>query len=161
MLIAIFIFAAVLLILVLTLRRQKRRAGISGWVKDQDLDGGGKRLYYSPEINIVCKPDIIEGKKVTEHKSADVIGYPPPYDILQLAAQILAVGADSGDLQYPESTFVFTREHPEIQDAFSKLKKITWKMEEHLRENKPPEATPTLGRCRVCEFRNECGEAAR
>lgn len=147
--------------LIIALRRQRKKAGIRGWVVAQDLHGMGHRVYRDPKTGIVCKPDVVERKRIIEYKSAVAGSRARPSDVLQVAAQLMATGAAEAELRYhPDRKFFFRRDSREIQDAMKSVADIVDKMKRHLRSRTAPRATPSPGRCRACRFGAECPESA-
>jgi hypothetical protein len=41
----VYVVAVIVVLMYMLLKRQKKQAGVKGWVLDQDLDGKGKRIY--------------------------------------------------------------------------------------------------------------------
>ncbi len=158
---AVFLITAIILIaLMAALRRKRRQAGIRGWVKAQDLHGMGRRVFQDPKTGIICKPDVVERKRIIEYKSAFAGSRARPQDLLLIAAQLMATGAAESELRYANRRFTFTRESREIQGAMKFVAEIVDKMKSHLRNRTAPKATPSPGRCRACRFGAECPESA-
>jgi hypothetical protein len=144
------------------LRKQQKQAGIRGWVRDQDLDGNGKRLYRDKQIGVVCKPDVVERNRVIEYKSATVDKQPRWVDILQLALQMKATGSQQAELRYAQNKrFSFDQNSREIRSAMKNAVNIVKKMKWHLLAGIAPKATPSQKRCAMCTFRVECTEAVQ
>ena len=144
------------------LKKQREQAGVSGWIKDQDLDGKGRKLYRDRETGVVCKPDIVESNKVIEVKSASVGNKPRWVDILQLALQMKATGSKRGALWYDQGKkFDFTNEHRKIRSATKIAHTIVQRMRWHLKTKTPPKATPTANRCRSCKYGGGCSKSMR
>lgn len=147
-----------------TLKKQQEQAGIRGWVKDQDLDGRGKKIYRDQHTGVVCKPDVVEEEnRVIEFKSNTVNeGRPRSVDVLQLALQMKITGAREGQLRYANNKcFNFLLDSLDIQNALIKIEAVVKAMKESLRQGTAPRATPTKRRCAVCTFGKECSEAIR
>lgn len=157
----LFIVALILLFWGNLIKRRKQ-AGIQGWIKDQDLDGRGRRLYKDQRTGVVCKPDVVERHRVIEYKSAIVDKKPRWVDMLQLALQIKSTGSESGELRYGQNkSFSFKRNSKEIRSAMNKAVGIVKRMRWHLMIGVAPKGTPTRKRCAVCVFSRECLEAAK
>jgi len=144
------------------LKKQRKQAGIRRWVKDQDLDGRGKRLYHDKQTGVVCKPDVVERNKVIEYKSATVDKKARWVDILQLALQMKATGSKEAELRYDgNKSFSFDQNSREMKSAIRNAASIVNKMKGHLLAGIAPKATPTLKRCAACTFQNVCRESVQ
>ncbi len=100
------------------LQRKRVKAGVTGWVKDQDLDGRGKQYYVNTNVGIGCKPDVLQNKRVTEFKSSSPEYKPYPSDILQLTAEMIATGALEGELRYANGkSFIFSVNDSAIKNS--------------------------------------------
>jgi hypothetical protein len=144
------------------LKKQRQQAGIKGWVKDQDLDGKGKRIYRDKQTGVTCKPDVVESNRVIEYKSAVVDTKPKWVDLLQLALQMKATGAKEAELRYDKNKkFSFNKDSGEIRAAMKKAENIVGKMRWHLLSRIAPNGTPTRNRCSACTFQRECTDAIR
>ena len=143
------------------LKKQRKQAGIGSWVRDQDLDGRGKRVYRDKQTGVACKPDVVERNKVIEYKSATV-EKARWVDILQLALQMKATGSKEAELRYDgNKSFSFDHHSREIKSAMRHSASIVNRMKGHLLTGIAPKATPTQKRCAVCTFQNVCTEAVR
>lgn len=143
------------------LSAKKKEAGINGKVRDHDLDGKG-HVYHNEETGISAKPDVVinlaeRRKKVIEVKKA-VCKTKKPYkaDVIQIAAEMEAVGTRDGEIRYSNKTFVVNL----TQELKKELHTIKSDMEKSKLEGLPPEGTPTKKKCGVCDFRAECTDVA-
>lgn len=134
---------------------QREKAGVSGWVTYQDLDGKGK-IYRNNATGISCKPDVISGGKIIEHKSGSGARGPHAGDILQVGATMLATGIKESELQYANKAYA-VKATPEL---INKVTEIRNRMRHFLGNKVAPKGTPTSKRCSVCEFGMECPESA-
>ncbi len=142
------------------LKKQWQQAGAQGWVVRQDLDGMGNQVYKDKKNGIVCKPDVVERRRIIEYKSAVTGSRARPGDILQLASQMMSTGAMEAELRYhPDRRFVFRKDSPEIRSAMNTVVQTLNRMRKHLRSKNMPKGTPSPGRCRICQFRWECPES--
>jgi CRISPR/Cas system-associated exonuclease Cas4 (RecB family) len=143
-------------------QKRKRNAGITGWVKTQDLDGRSSRVYRDEKAGISCKPDVVMRNKVIEYKSAPSNGRPRWVDMLQVALQMKATGKRKAELRYGNNEkFSFQQDDPEMQAATRKALSIADRMRNHLRQGIAPKGTPSAARCAKCAFHNQCPEAIR
>ena len=142
------------------LRDQRRKAGIRGWVLDQDLDGKGQTVYRDARLGVSCKPDIVQRRRIIEYKSATVHGKARSGDILYVASQMLATGKDEAELRYANTKFVFARNSTQMQAAMHKVRSIIGEMRRHLSLSTAPKGTPTKNKCTKCVFKASCTEAA-
>lgn len=161
MLIMALFVVAVVLLLFAKLRKERKKAGIRGWVVDQDLDSRGNRVYRDSGLGISCKPDVVERNRIIEYKSAAVKGRARHGDILYVAAQMMATGKAEADLRYANRGFTLQRDSPEMRAAMHKVRSIMSRMRRALALHIIPRGTPTPGRCRVCTFSKECPDRAR
>ena len=150
------VFLLVLVILYLRLRIRRARAGVESWIEGHDLDGRGK-TYLNNLVGIKSRPDIVTRDMVVEVKSTTAGRNPYMGDVLQVAGEMAATGKDMAELRYANRSFLI-RNSPEIKGY---LYRVLGAMKYHLRYRIPPEGTPTPGKCRVCEFRMVCPEAAK
>ncbi len=161
LLVALIIFAILTALTFARLRKERRRAGIAGWIRDQDLDGRGRRYYINRQTDIGCKPDIRENDRIIEYKSASAGSHPYPSDVIQLAGEMIAAGMDGAELRYGnDRIFSFASMDPEMKKAVQKVHQIVGRMQFHLKHNIVPEGTPTSKRCARCSFGNECDQSA-
>ncbi len=143
------------------LSKEKGRAGITGWIKDQDLDGKGKFYYFNRRIGIGCKPDIRQNRRIIEYKSTSAGDRPYPADVMQAAGEMIATGMEEAELRYGNGRkFSFTLNSPEMGEAIKKVGQIVRRMRAHLEHNIVPEGNPTPKRCARCRFGNECDQSA-
>lgn len=156
MLIMALFAVAVVILLFTKLGSERRKAGIRGWVVDQDLDGKGSRVYRDSKLGISCKPDVVERNRIIEYKSAVVMGKARQGDILYVAAQMLATGKAEADLRYANRGFTLKRKSSEMQAAMRGVRSIMGRMRRALNFRVAPKGTPTPGKCRVCMFNKEC-----
>jgi CRISPR/Cas system-associated exonuclease Cas4 (RecB family) len=139
------------------LQRKRVKAGVTGWVKDQDLDGRGKQYYVNTNVGIGCKPDVLQNKCVTEFKSSSPEYKPYPSDILQLTAEMIATGALEGELRYANGkSFIFSVNDSAIKNASVKVINIVANMRKHLADKSFPAAEPAVKKCLTCAFKKEC-----
>ena len=157
----VFIIAAiVVLIMYGNLFRQKKRAGVRKWVKSQDLDGRGDRVYRNYQAGISAKPDVVEGRRVIEHKSAEVKNKARYSDILQVTAEMIATGLDEGELRYGNNRrFQFIKDSPMMRGMIRKVQGITSRMNWHLVMRISPKGTPTKNKCARCIAKTVCSDA--
>lgn len=138
---------------------RRRQAGIRGWVKSQDLDGRGNRVYRNYQSGISAKPDVVEGGRVIEEKSAEVKDKARRSDILQVAAEMVATGLEEAELRYGNNKrFQFHKNSLLIQETVKEVKKITERMNWHLRRHITPKGTPSRKKCAKCSFHGECSD---
>lgn len=160
-LLALIIIAILIALTFARLRKERGLAGITGWVRDQDLDGKGKRYYFNRRFGIGCKPDIRENGRIIEYKSAFAGSHPYPADVMQLAGEMVATGVENAELRYGNGReFSFTSDSPEIKEAIKKVQKIVGRMRTHLKRNVMPEGSPSLKRCARCSFGKECDQSS-
>ena len=155
---AIFV-AGIALVLWKILNKQRRQAGISGWVQTQDLDGKSKKVYRNKKNGISSKPDVVERNKVIEFKSATVNGRARWVDVMQLAMQMNTTGKKQGELRYANKWFNFRWEDSDIRFALRHSLAIAEKMRWHLWSRIAPPATPSEKRCAICRFGAECPDS--
>ena len=159
-----FIMALVAAIAVFIMYRKlvnkKKEAGVEGWVKSQDLDGRGGRVYRNHQARISARPDVVESNRVVEHKSAHVNHKARYPDVLQVTAEMIATGLDKAELRYGnDQTFKFQKDTPLIRSATRDVRRITERMYWHLKRGVSPKGTPTRNKCAKCNFRNNCSDA--
>jgi CRISPR/Cas system-associated exonuclease Cas4 (RecB family) len=143
------------------LKRQRRQAGIKGWVVDQDLDGKSKRIYRDEKTGISCKPDVVELDRIIEVKSAKVEGKARYSDILQVAAQLIATGRKKAELSYADGKrFIFDKGGKVMKHAMKRVDAISRQMRWHLMSRIAPKGTPTPNKCAVCMYKRECPDAS-
>jgi CRISPR/Cas system-associated exonuclease Cas4 (RecB family) len=158
------LFVAIITIMMLYGRLQSKRkaAGIQGWVKSQDLDGKGRRLYRDYQNGITAKPDVVEGNKVIEYKSAPIGDKARRTDILQLAAEMMATGARNAELRYGnDKRFGYTKQTPIIQSSMKRIVGISKQMDWHLLKRSAPRGNPRPGKCIKCAYRLICSDAVK
>lgn len=151
-----FILLAVFTIILgswIILLKRRSHAGISGWVKDSDLKGKGKK-YVDLATGVIAKPDVVLRGKVIEVKSYTAKHRPFKGDILQAAAEMNAVGAGKAEIHYPNKSFRI-KNSAQLRES---LMRVSQAMQEHLKRRQAPKGTPTTGKCRVCEFNGICPE---
>ena len=142
------------------LRQKRKKAGIKGWVRSQDLDGRGKKLYRDTRTGITAKPDIVLNDRVIEYKSAHAGNKARRSDILQLTAEMIAAEKEIGELRYGnKKNFEFRINSPKMRSIRSNVERISRLMEQHLRNRTPPKATPTRNKCAKCDYRRECSKS--
>jgi CRISPR/Cas system-associated exonuclease Cas4 (RecB family) len=160
LLLTLIIIAILIALTSCRLSKERGRAGITGWIRDQDLDGRGGKYHYNDELGIGCKPDIEQKGKIIEYKSASAGDKTMPGDILQVAAEIMVTGANEAELRYGNHrVFMFTKNSPEIKEAMARVIDTLQKMKAHLSTKTPPSAAPTLRKCAVCHFSKRCPES--
>ncbi len=135
------------------LLKRRSHVGISGWVKDSDLKGKGKK-YVDLATGMVAKPDVVLKGKVIEVKSYTARHRPFKGDILQAAAEMKVVGAGKAEIHYPNQRFL-VKNTTQLRDS---LMRVYQAMQEHLERSMAPKGTPTTRKCRVCEFNADCPE---
>ena len=159
MLILAFVTVIVIILISLRLRSQRRRAGVRGWVVDQDLDGKGNKVYRDDKLGLSCKPDVVERSRIIEYKSAVVQGKARPGDVLTVAAQMLATGKEAAELRYANKGFTYQRSSSEMQKSMQKVQSIMGQMRRALMLRIAPKGTPTPNKCSKCDFRSGCPDA--
>jgi CRISPR/Cas system-associated exonuclease Cas4 (RecB family) len=143
------------------LSKERGSVGIAGWIRDQDLDGHGRRYYFNRRFGIGCKPDIKESRRIIEYKSASAGSSPYPADLMQLAGEMIATGVDEAELRYGNGrTYPFDSNSPEMKEAMQNVQQIVGQMQFHLKHNIMPKGTPTPKRCARCSFGKECDQSA-
>ena len=145
------------------LKQQRKSANIQGWVKDQDLDGGGAHTYLNQELGLMAKPDVLqatpEGKiRVTELKSSRCYGDKPFYpDLLQMTAEMMATGAEEAELRYGNGkTFMYSINDAVIKESSQDVLKALKSMRQDLQEKRRPKGTPAAKKCACCAVRAGC-----
>jgi hypothetical protein len=160
-LLALIIIAILIALTFARLRKERERAGIAGWVRDQDLDGKGRRFYFNNRIGIGCKPDVRENRRIIEYKSSFASSHPYPADVMQLAGEMIATGVEDAELRYGNGRkFSFMWDGLEVKRAIQKVQQIIGRMQFHLKHNIVPEGTPTPRRCAGCSFGKACDQSA-
>jgi CRISPR/Cas system-associated exonuclease Cas4 (RecB family) len=145
-----------------TYRNRKRTAGITGWVKTQDLDGLSRTVYRDQKSGISCKPDVVEKTRVIEYKSSPGHGRARWVDMLQVALQMRATGKNEGELRYGNNeSYKLHKNDPAMRAASNRALKIVQQMQNHLRMRRAPKSTPSAKRCAGCVFLDQCPEAIR
>ena len=140
--------------------KQKKRAGVRGWVKSQDLDGSAGKVYRNYQAGISARPDVVESGRVIEHKSAEVKNKARYSDILQVTAEMIATGLDEGELRYSNNKrFEFNKKSQKTQRFVKEVKGIADRMKWHLLMRISPKGTPAKNKCAKCIVRNECSDA--
>ncbi len=161
LLLTLIIVAILIALTSAQLTKERGRAGIAGWIKDQDLDGKGKYYYFDRRAGIGCKPDIRESRRIIEYKSASAGDRPYPADVMQAAGEMIATGAEEAELRYGNGrSFSFPLKSPEMKKAVQKVHQIASRMQFYLKHNVMPEGNPTPKRCARCSFGNECDQSA-
>jgi CRISPR/Cas system-associated exonuclease Cas4 (RecB family) len=159
----IVVLVAVIIAIVMycNLKKKKKKAEIRGWVKSQDLHGKGERVYRNHQAGISAKPDVVEGNRVIEYKSAEAKNKAYRSDVLQVAAEMRATGLKEAELRFAKGKkFAFKKQSQEIQSAMKQVDWIARKMRWHLASRTMPRGTLTPNKCAKCIFRNECSQAA-
>lgn len=141
------------------LERQRKQAGITGWVQTQDLDGKSRKVYRDKNAGISSKPDVVERDKVIEYKSSTVETRARWVDMLQLAMEMDTTGKRLGELRYKNKRFLFKWEDSEMRIALRHALAIAEKMRFHLWSRIAPAATPSDRRCAICKFGAECPDS--
>lgn len=156
----VLVAAIAVFIMYRKLVNKKKEAGVQGWVKSQDLDGRGERVYRNHQARISARPDVVESNRVVEHKSAHVQHKARYSDVLQVTAEMIATGLDKAELRYGnDQTFQFRRDTPLIRGATRDVRRISGLMNWHLKRRTPPKGTPTRNKCSKCSFKNNCSDA--
>ncbi len=159
MLILVLVAVAAIFLAYAKLRKQRKKAGIRGWVVDQDLDGKGSTIYSDNKLGLSCKPDVVERNRFIEHKSSSVHRKARYGDILYVASQMLATGKKEAELRYANAKFSLSGNSALMQAAMHEVKSIMGQMRLHLLQGRAPKATPTRNKCAKCMFKAECSEA--
>lgn len=155
---AIFALSAVYMFV--RIIRARRKAGVRGMVRSQDLDGKGNRVYLNHKAGISAKPDVVEGGRVIEYKSAHVNHKPRRSDLHQVAAEMIAADMPEAELRYGNGRrFRLTKNHLETRKLKKEVIQNGESMRWHLSIGKAPKATPTRGKCSKCPTRRECSDA--
>ncbi len=162
----IFILMAIAIIVIRLfygkLRKQKQAVGLEGWVRTQDLDGRSNKIYRNYKAGISAKPDIVEGNKVTEYKSATIGDRARRSDIIQLTAEMMATKAKKGELRYGnDRRFQFTEDTPIIKSSMKRIAWISEQMKWHLRTRSAPPGTARPGKCAKCIYRKDCSSTKK
>lgn len=154
MLVVVLIAVAVIILIYAKLGKQRRKAGIRGWVIDQDLDGKGSRVYRDQKLGVSCKPDVVERNRLIEYKSATVHGKARYGDILHVAAQMIATGKNEAELRYANRKFVLSRYSGQMQSAMHQVCSISAQMRRHLSMGIAPKRTASVTRSSLCGRQN-------
>jgi len=155
------VFAVLMTISYIRLSLKKKKAGISGQIRDSDLDGKGQ-VYHNEKSGISAKPDVVidlaeRRKKVVEVKNT-ICRARQPYkaDVIQIAAEMEATGAWEGEIHYRNKMFIVNLSEKLKQE----LRAIQAEMEKSNFFGIPPKGTPTKKKCEACDFNEECLDAA-
>ncbi len=149
---ALVLIATVIVILMLRLREQRKKAKINRWVVSQDLDGKSNRIYRDTKNKISSKPDVAYAGKVVEFKNRDAGKTAWHADQLQVVVQMMTRGAKEGELRYKNGKmFFFHRDDPETKKLMAEAARIINEMKWRLSARSMPKATPTPDHCRVCK----------
>lgn len=158
-----YILAALVAVVIIglwaALRKQRKLAGIAGWVQSQDLDGRGKRVYRDRKTGISSKPDVVERDRVIEYKSASVDQQARWPDMMQLAMEMHTASKPRAELRYANKRFAFKRDDRQMKAALREALGIAGRMRRHLLAGTAPAARPDPRRCGSCLFSTECAEA--
>jgi len=160
----IVVLFAVIMVMVMykQLANRRQQAGIRGWVKSQDLDGKGSRVYRDRRTGISAKPDVVESGRVIEFKSAAVEHKPRRSDVMQVAAEMIATGQSEGELRYGNNKrFRFQKSEAGTKSVMKDVVRIAELMRWHLLKGKAPKAMPARRKCAKCAFLNDCPDAVR
>lgn len=151
-LILLAVFTIILWSWILLLKRRSQ-AGISGWIMDSDLKGEGEKCF-DRTTGVLAKPDVVLRDKVIEVKSYPALNSPFKGDILQVAAEMNAVGAGKAEIHYSNRKFQVNN----TTQLIDSLMRVYQAMQEHLERSIAPKGTPTTRKCLVCEFKAVCPE---
>jgi len=155
---ALFALSAVYMFM--RILRARKKAGVRGMVRSQDLDGKGSRVYRNHKVGISAKPDVVEGGRVIEYKSAHVNHKPRRSDLHQVAAEMIAADMPEAELRYGnDKRFRLTKHNPETRKLKKEVIQNSEHMRRHLSSGKAPKGTPTRGKCSKCPTRRECSDA--
>ncbi len=141
------------------LQKQRKQAGITGWVLSQDLDGRSKKVYRDKKARISSKPDVVTADRVIEFKSCAVDSKARWVDIMQLAMQMKTAGKKLGELRYSNKRFIFKWDDMNIRFALRHALAIAEKMRWHLWSRIVPPANPSERKCAICKFGAECPDS--
>jgi hypothetical protein len=155
----LLIICALIIILMVKLRKERNEANTGGWILDQDLDGKGKLIYRNKQLGISCKPDVLERNRIIEDKSATVGDAPRYGDVLQVAAQILATGKRQSQLRYSNKTFDLPRDSAIMQSAMKRVRDLAPLMRRHLNSRIVPRGNAGVKKCMKCQFRTSCPDS--
>jgi CRISPR/Cas system-associated exonuclease Cas4 (RecB family) len=162
-----FILLTALIVIVVmffyrSLQKKRKTVGVQGWVKSQDLDGKGRRVYRDYQNGISAKPDIVEANKVIEYKSASIGDKARRGDILQITAQMMAAGKKKAELRYGnDKRFEFTDNTRIVQSSVKRIAWISERMKWHLMKRYAPRGNPRPGKCVKCAYRTVCPDAVK
>src|SRR3990172_1859461 len=126
-----FILLAVFTIILgswIILLKRRSHADISGWVKDSDLKGKGKK-YVNLATGVVAKADVVLRGKVIEVKSYPALNSPFKSDMLQAAAEMSAAGVGQAEIHYPNKSFRI-KNSAQLRES---LMRVSQTMQEHLK----------------------------
>ena len=159
----ILAFVAILItLMIIKINSAKKKAGIRSWVKSQDLDGHGTRVYLNFETGISAKPDVVERTRVIEYKSAAAGDKPRWSDLLQVTAEMIATGRKEGELRYGNNKrFQLQRDSAKIRHLTREVLRIAERMRWHLLSHIPPKGTPTMNKCANCTYKDDCSDAKK
>ena len=158
---ALVLVIAVIGILMLRLKKQRKKSNINSWLVSQDLDGKSKRIYRDKKNKISSKPDVVLAGKVVEFKNRIAGNTAWHADELQVVSQMMSTGAREGELRYKNGKrFFFHRDSPETKRLIAEATRIINEMKWRLSAQSAPKATPTTNRCSVCDFRSACKKLA-
>ena len=161
LLLTLIIIAILIALTSFRLSKERGRAGIAGWIRNQDLDGKGEWYYYNRHLGIVCKPDIMENHRIIEYKSSSAGDLPYTADFMQVAGEMIATGAEKAELRYGNGRyFSFTLNSPEVKEIIMKVQQLVGRMQAHIEHNIVPKGTPSPRRCARCSFAKECDQSA-
>jgi hypothetical protein len=156
----VIVATVIIVALVQKLKRERKIAGgIQNWVVDNDLFGNGSRIYRNYQYRISGKPDVLERRRVIEHKSAVVNGDAKKGDLRQVAALMVATGVGKASLQYANKTFELSGKSREMLSHVRDVKKLSPIMLRHHNQRSAPKGNPYHKKCRKCEFRARCSDA--
>ena len=154
--------AVLIVLMVIKINSARKKAGIRGWVKSQDLDGQGTRVYRNREAGISAKPDVVERNRVIEYKSAPAGDKPRWSDLLQVAAEMIATNRKEGELRYGNNKrFQLSRDDSKTGNLTREVLRIAERMRWHLLTHIAPKGVPTLNKCANCFYLGDCSDAKR
>ncbi len=159
---SIMVLIAVIAVFIMYRRlvNKKKEVGVQGWIKSQDLDGSRGKVYRNHQARISARPDVVESKRVVEHKMAHVKNKARYSDVLQVTAEMIATGLDKAELRYGnDQTFQFRKDTPLIRSATRDVRRISERMFWHLKRGVSPKGTPTRNKCLKCNFKSNCSDA--
>jgi CRISPR/Cas system-associated exonuclease Cas4 (RecB family) len=105
----------------------------------------------------MCKPDVLQEKRLIEYKSSHCYGKPFLGDLLQLTGEMMATGAREAELRYGNGrAFTYSINDPIIQENKAKVIAIIAEMRMSIATGRCPHGLPAAKKCARCVFTLEC-----